>query len=146
MLRAFHVETNVDQGGVWFWFVAERFFFFFGVSSCKIQELVEEGIIHPLLPSNLWTPSSVRIRFCPHFLSAYLLTATAQHITSPDHYYLSCVGKHPSQYKWITASEIKKVSSACDHLMSLGNGKETQMLGKWERGRCSMCLFSLKSV
>lgn len=47
MLRAFHVETEVDQGDVCF---LERGSFCF--SSCKIQEL-RGGNYPPLLPLNL---------------------------------------------------------------------------------------------
>lgn len=131
MLCAFHVETNVDQGGVClFCFFSWREIFSF--SSRKIQEL--RGGNHPLLlPLNPRRPSSSRTPSCP---------PTYRHGSA---YHLSgCVGIILRSTN--SSSDVEETQSACDHLKRLESGKEIQIFGKRARRVCSalICFASQK--
>ncbi len=138
MLRAFHVETNVDQGGVWISFLEREILFGWVVSQpAKIHKMCG-GNRPTLRPLHLWTSSSVLTQTCLHFLQR-ILTATARHITQPDHY-LCCVRNHPSHHNH-SFSDAEEVQSACNHWMRLEDGREIQNIGEMGEERC--CLLSL---
>lgn len=108
-------------------FFGERFFLFLFLQNPRIKrrKLSTPASIKPV--NTLWRTDTIL---------PFVTTATAWHITQPDHY-LSCVGSifyNIYESCWRNADCMWWFNET-------GNGKEIQIFGKWER-RDVVCVCS----
>lgn len=123
VLCAFHVETNVDQGGFFdfclvFWEGGREIFFLsfsFFLSLLARSKRLRRGHHPPSASINLWRPSSVQTPvLSPSQITSQQLACSAYHLTWPLPVLCVCVcvrlcvcvlgeGETSSRFKWIAA-------------------------------------------